>query len=110
MPRRYDYRERGIWTDQTASRVAGTIYQNTSGRKRRVSIIVTGATAGQVLSLLEVGSASPPTIGIQRWEIRVNAGAGAAHVVTLYTEIPRAWFYRLTVTTGSLTKWSEMDE
>jgi len=101
--------ETGVYVNETGVKVAGTIYQNTSGRKRRVYQNVEGAGSGKLSALVEVGTASPPTIAIANLIIDVNAAA-VNHSLPVSYEVPNNNYYRLTITTGSVTRWVEIDE
>lgn len=106
-----DAMETGTWGTNLAggTRVATTIYQNTSGRKRRVSIVVIGAGAApSILNYaINVGAASPPTLTIV--DNRVQDATGVPRM-TAYVEVPNQHFYQLAITTGTLNDWHELDE
>lgn len=101
--------ETGTWGSDLAggTRVAGTNYQNTSGKKRRVIVGVTGAGgAGGKSWQVYVGSANPATIAIA--EIVENGTTGGRDNVSF--EVPNNWYYRTAVNTGTLYSWYELDE
>ena len=103
--------ESGTWSSDLAggTRSAGVVYQNTGGKKRRLMIRSLGDAMGKLDALLEVGSTNPPTVTLTRAVIDTNASA-TNHQVPLYVEIPNNWYYKLTVTTGTLQNWFELDE
>lgn len=101
--------ETGTWAAVTGSRSAGTVFQNTSGRKRRVAIYCTGAAGGKIYFDVGVGSADPPTLTIFVHRVDVNAAA-SDHLGSVCFEVPNNWYYVLNVTTGSMTAWHELEE
>ena len=105
-------RESGTWSDVTSSRALATVYQNTSGKKRRISVYLQGAAADEAGITIQVQSANPPTV-----EIAVNrnnslAGAGVSHQAWAATEVPNNHYYRVNrdIGTETLNKWFELDE
>ena len=105
--------EAGTMSDVTASRSAGTVYQNTSGKKRRVFARASGATNGPLNNILAyVDSFDPPTTIRSGMRILVNAvGVGATHLGQIAIEVPRGHYYKVEVGSGdSLTSWMELDE
>jgi hypothetical protein len=104
--------ESGTWEDVTVSRSGGTVYQNLTGKKKRVAVIVTGS-ANAVLAecFLEVESANPPTIQTTSVKVGVAASGGEAHKFGMYTEVPNNHYYRLTLGSGaSISEWHELNE
>ena len=104
--------EVGTWSDVTGSRVLATTYQNTSGRKRRVSAYLTGSGTARAGIECKVGSADPPTLIVSKQENSIAASSGLTHIVSAYFEVPTNYYYRIasTVGTETLTSWSELDE
>lgn len=98
-----------IWVDQTANRAAGTVYQNTSGGRKWVSIVVKGATTGTLVGTLAIGSTSPPALIVDQTAVRVNSAANE-HEATLVTLLPKDWYYKLTLTVGTLVAFFEYDD
>ncbi len=91
------------------TRVAGTVYQNTSGKKRRVALGYGGAGMGKMEANLSVGSANPPTINLGTVKVDVNATA-TSHSGAQWGEVSNNWYYKVTVTTGTVDTWYEIDE
>lgn len=91
------------WASVTGSRAIGTIYQNTTGGEIYVSVTVGLDATGT--ALLEVGTASPPTIEVGR----TKTGA-ASTFDQLFACVPNNAFYRVSqsAATVTLTAWSEM--
>lgn len=98
-----------VWVDRTAARAATTIYQNDSGGRRWLSIVVKGATTGQLVSYVEIESVTPPTLRVAQQAVRVNSAANE-HEATFAILLPKDWYYRLILTTGTLVKWFEYDD
>ncbi len=100
--------ETGTWSDVTGSRVLGTVYQNTSGKKRRVSINATNAvTASRVY--FEISASSPP--GSSNRIASQDFPATGTHL-NLYAEVPAGWYYRTASSDANYTLigWWELDE
>ena len=100
--------ETGTWSLPT--RALDTIYQNTSGKKRRVIVgINTSAAAAQRVKFV-VGSASPP--GTQIGRVGTADALSGSLLFTMSFEVPDTWFYRATIEAGTptLDSWSELDE
>lgn len=103
--------ESGTWSDASGSRALNTVYQNTSGRKRRLAITVQMAGDAGNSGSLFVGSANPPTL--QAGRAGFNATYGTANVAffQLYAEVPNNHYYKLTQNgTISIGAWLELDE
>ncbi len=106
--------ETGTWSADlgpggTAARAAATVYQNTSGRKRRVEIVININIAGTV-AILYVENANPPTIQLAKFSPWANTSGGRA---TLVGEVPSNQYYKVDkVGTDTLAvfEWHEMDE
>lgn len=107
-----DANETGTWSANLAggSRLISTVYQNTSGRKRRVVIRVSGPLNGNLTNYVEVGSANPPTLRVSE-HVTVLTVASGTPINTHSVEVPNNWYIRL-VDGGSqsLTSWHELDE
>lgn len=86
------------WTDLTASRALGTIYQNVTGYEIDISVCVLFGAAGDCT--LEVDTVTPPLVDVMR-----NNGNTWRHTFT--ATIPNLAYYRITATDSSLTFWSE---
>lgn len=90
-----------IWTeaDVTGSRVAGTVYQNSTGGPMMVCI--EGSSSGTAVTLLADGS-NPPTTQIAITIPRFGGGGSASHLcgIVLNTQ-----FYKLS--TGGIFEWNE---
>lgn len=106
-------KETGTWgadlgPSGTAARAIGNVYQNQSGKKRRVSIN-TYPNAGNSLAKLLVGSANPPTLPVQQ---AGDDAASSADIMPMYTEVPANHYYKLEQTSGTtvVVTWFEMDE
>ena len=107
--------ENGTWSADlgpsgTAERADGVIYQNTSGRKRRVAVMFLGVITNPLQVTLFADPATPPTLFLVANLIGVNS-VTAAHVLTCYMEVPNNWYYKSVISTvGSIQKWRELDE
>lgn len=89
------------------SRVAGTVYQNTSGRKRRVVVHV--SHTAELNFTAQVDSVNPPVK--QQAIIRIQAvPTSSTHSVTIWLEVPDGQYYQVSVTAGTLNAWYEVDE
>ena len=106
--------ETGTWLNVTTARSFNATYRNTSGKKRRVSVVGTGAIAARAGLNLRVGMTDPPTGGdeINTSFNNAPAAAGTAHSVTVSGEVPANWYYNVGNVNGNetLTKWFELDE
>jgi len=100
-------KESGIWT--APSRSVDTVYQNTSGKKRRVSVYVNVINAATEAKLL-VGPTSTPAMVIAGGRMAGTVGNDLA--MTLNAEVPNQWYYNLETSVGSPTirEWHELDE
>ena len=98
------------WTDVSASRASGVVYQNTSGKKMRVSMRLAGADTGILDYDVVVGPTSTPAVTVGGSQINVNSTAGKKHKVPTYFEVPVAWYYKVTIATGTVESWIEMFE
>lgn len=106
--------ESGTWTvdlgpSGSATRAVDTVYQNTSGRWRRVTVQMDVSDAANNW-IMQVGSANPPTVGVARGG--QSAALGGIVYWGVFTVVPNNWFYRLTQNAGTTTieVWREMDE
>jgi hypothetical protein len=105
--------QNGVWTADLAggTRVAGTIYQNTSGKLRKVNVVVAGTADGQLSGSIQIGTASDlagaSTVG--QFNIYVNATGGNSHTMSSFVEVPNGYYYRLNFNTGTLSNWFELD-
>lgn len=86
------------WTDLTASRALGTIYQNVTGYEIDISVCVLFGAAGDCT--LEVDTVTPPLVDVMR-----NNGNTWRHTFT--ATIPNLAYYRITATDSTLSFWSE---
>ena len=102
--------EAGVVSDVTGSRVVATDYQNTSGKKRRVLVRVSGANLGPLNNILAyVGVPNPPTLIVSGMRVKVNATAD--HLGQVSFEVPKGNYYRVDVGSGdTMTSWIEEDE
>ena len=94
-------------THSEPSRALGTIYQNTSGKLRFVTVQIYADQSGSVKA--EIGSASPPTIVVgQIGEDSIDADIIYAAISFI---VPLAWYYRIVTLLGSptLQDWHEWD-
>jgi hypothetical protein len=106
--------ESGTWSDVISARAFGASYWNTSGKKRRVSVIGTGVMGAKAGLNLRVGMNNPPS---SSGEIATSfnntvAAPGSAHTVTVSGEVPANWYYNVGNVNGNetVTKWFELDE
>ena len=104
--------EAGVWTEVTGSRAIASVYQNTSGRKRRASGAILGAAADEAGVLFWASSVNPPGFELSGTAINTVSGAGISHQIAFYGEVPNNWYYKITRVMGTETlyKWFELDE
>lgn len=104
--------ESGVWVDRTAVRADNTIYQNTSGKKRRVLLLVRSPLGGQMAYDFFFDSVTPPATFFVRPNIRTNADAGLRQNCPLFTEIPNGWYYKgqIVLAGTEVYRWFECDE
>ncbi len=96
----------------SATRDHDTVYQNTSGKKRRVSAILLGADTATAGGQALVDTFTPPTTVRQYNFVRSLSLAGTGHFVSLWFEVPNNSYYDITRQAGGETvyRWSEEDE
>lgn len=103
--------ETGTWASVFGSRAIDTVYQNTSGRKRRVAVDLQWSMNGNNNGDIQVGSGNPPTLTTGFVGV-----SGAVAAVTAFgqvvTEVPNNWYYRVRTIAGTITisEWVELDE
>ena len=99
--------ETGTWA--AAANSKDTVYQNTGGKKRRVSITMDVPDASAKCDML-VGVANPPTIYTA--SSGQGGASGAVQHIYLYTEVPSNHYYEMVSTAGTCTigTWSELNE
>lgn len=102
--------ETGTPSDVTSSRAVGTVYQNTSGKKLRVSAFGYVAASNNN-GFFTVGSANPPTMNVHKIGTRSDAPAGSC-VWTFTQEVPNLWYYKITPNAGTINidGWTEIEE
>ena len=102
--------ESGTWS--SPGNALDTIYQNTSGKKRRVlgAITFTANVTEQVR--IGLGSSSPPTAIITDFGRPTSTGADAQLQMPFSFEVPNNWYYRVLILSGTptLNQWNELDE
>lgn len=101
--------ESGTPASVIGSRAIDTVYQNTSGKMRRVWVgITTNSGAGSACAA-QVGSANPPTITLYE---SGNTAADVAMRSALFLMVPNNWYYRIASsgTAPTIGYWVEMDE
>lgn len=94
------------------TRTHTTTYQNTSGKKRRVSAIFIGDVAAAAGMQALIDTFSPPTT-VKGYNLnRTLAMAGTSHFLTLWFEVENNSYYQVARIIGSETvyRWYEMDE
>lgn len=91
------------------SRAKDTIYQNTSGKVRFVTIAIEVDGGVAEYAEAEIGSSSPPTITVA--PIGHASGVGGDEELSLSFIVPPSWYYRLTESTGTIEirEWHEWD-
>lgn len=104
--------ETGTWG--SPGRALDTVYQNTSGRKRRVWLTCYGATgggAGSYISMIVLTDSSNPP-GTTRAVEAGDASSGAGRRwASIYFEVPSGHYYKVVNDTGcTLAYWNELDE
>jgi hypothetical protein len=95
----------GIGVNQTWSsptRVVATVYQNTTGKP---ILVQAWATGDRVATQLIAGATSTPTLTISYF--RQDTGTNSI-TNTVSGIIPNNWYYKVTISTGSLTAWVEL--
>lgn len=104
--------EAGTWTTVTGSRVAATVYQNTTGKRMRVSVTCLGVANGtlscsaQVDTVVGMGTA----ITVDNIGFVENATGGNQWFGNLKFEVPPYQYYRANFNTGTVLAWVEMSE
>ncbi len=101
--------ETGTWTGP--SRSIDTIYQNTSGRKRRVFASCYGpVSTANVAWTLKVGSANPPST-VLATPGGANGGSSNRLRIVASFEVPSNWYYKIENSeNATLEYWYELDE
>lgn len=92
-----------ITVDKIASRAAGILYTNSSGRPRKVSVSITGVVAGTCDAFLE-SSVGLLYSGNATYS---NANAGTSHFTIAEAIINDGENYRLIIVAGTLGTWVE---
>lgn len=87
------------------TRAIDTIYQNTSGKLRLITVTVTCLNADY--AYLEIGSTTPPATKVAQVG---NTGAGRVDG-SLSAIIPVNWYFRLVTSAGTpnILEWHEWD-
>lgn len=93
------------YASPSGTRVKDTIYQNTSGKTRMVSVIVSGAADSDSVSC-RVENATPPTIIVGGF---TASAASDASTITFF--VPVNYYYRCLETEATITisYWTEWD-
>lgn len=94
------------------TRIEDTVYQNTSGRKRRVWISGDAATNAATAWQAEVSTTSPPATVRQEFGLSASLGVAGNLRIGGWFEVPDQSYYRLTTASGNpaLNYWTEVDE
>lgn len=92
------------------TRLDAVTYQNTSGKKRRVTVYINGAVAGKMECAFQADSFSPPTTTRQNVGVQVDAAVGQTHSDAVVFEVPKDWYYKVGLAIGTVGKWFELDE
>ena len=108
--------EVGKWTADlgpsgAATRTYAVVYQNVSGRKRRVWLCFAGGNNSQAGITANLGPTSAVTAVLV--ENTNNAfSCGSHHVLSMFFEVSSCWFYEITrnIASGAVQTWYEMDE
>ena len=97
-----------IVTDQTANRVSGTNYQNTTGKTLCVSVLFQGAASGALGGEGFIGASTSSLLEVDRIQIAVNAISGQAHTATIRLTVPPNWYYQVAIGGGGyINVWYE---
>ena len=93
------------YASPSGTRVKGTVYQNTSGKIRMVTIFAYCAAVGDTLSAL-VGVANPPTVNVGG-----VTGVAAAEGGNITFFVPPGYYYKANeeVATMTISYWTEWD-
>ncbi len=96
----------------SATRNHDVVYQNTSGKKRRVSAIFLGGDTATAGGQVTVDTFTPPTTIRQQNFVRSLSLAGTGHFVSFWFEVQNNSYYEIARLAGSETvyRWSEEDE
>lgn len=97
----------GVWADVTGSRAVGaSIYQNTSGKLRKV-IVTVEPTGGDGFLIVYCENNAAPSAWIAYQDYN-----NALYYTCVTFEVPAGWYYRVddVLNTVTLRKWVEMDE
>ena len=95
--------ESGTWSN--SGKAKNTIYQNTSGKKRRVLVSWSGSS---IIATVHIDSSSPPgSLGFIG-----DPHAGSNPYTMISFEVPNNYYYKVGENTGtiSITQWHELDE
>lgn len=92
-----------VTVDKIASRAAGVLYTNSSGRPRKVSISILGVVAGTCDAFLE----SSTGLLYSGNAVYSNATAGNSHFTLAEAIINDGENYRLVIVVGTLSTWVE---
>jgi hypothetical protein len=99
------------WSNVTGSRAANVVYQNTSGRRKKVAIVCLGVANGTLSTSAQsstvVGMSSPVTVSLI--DLVENTAGGRQWAGTHSFEVPPFYFYRLNFNTGTMSSWAELD-
>lgn len=92
------------YASPSGTRAKNTVYQNTSGKTRFVSIYVQGGAASDEM-VVYVEDATPPTIGVGGFIAVGATGAGTVSFV-----VPKNYYYKAneenaTITLGIWVEW-----
>ena len=95
--------ESGTWS--SSGKAKNTIYQNTSGKKRRVLVSWSGSS---IIATVHIDSSSPP--GSLGYIGDPHAGSNPYTMISF--EVPNNYYYKVGENTGtiSITQWHELDE
>lgn len=101
--------ETGTWSDASGSRVIDTIYQNTSGKKRRVIVSINGLTVNTTVTA-KTGAANPPTLVTAVYGTAQSTASAEIHALAF--EVPASYFYQVLKSgaAANVTAWVECDE
>ena len=95
--------ESGTWSN--SGKAKNTIYQNTSGKKRRVLVSWSGSS---IIATVHIDSSSPPgSLGFIG-----DPHAGSNPYTMISFEVPNNYYYKVGENTGTISigQWHELDE
>ena len=97
-----------VQTNATASRVSGTIYQNTSGRPLLVTITAKATAAGNPINLISyTDTSATPTTVVAVSDVQDSTASASATITFLV--LPSSYYKCIQGGDGALSYWFEWE-